>query len=261
VEQYASGILLLAETAMEKAIRVISIERGYDPREFTLISFGGAGPLHACSLARSLRIPRVLIPIMPGALSAVGILLADTVRDYARTVMLSGEDKKNVLLSLESLEQRALAEVATQGLRGEATRSVDIRYKGQGYELNVPYEGDHLQEFHKLHQRRYGYSSPQSPVEMVNVRVRVRVKTPDIHLSQTFEQPGDGSQAILKMKPIFFDGRWVDSRVYQRDLLRSGDTFPGPALITEYSSTAVLPPDFYAHVDAYGNLILEVKPI
>ena len=261
VEQYASGILLLAETAMEKAIRVISIERGYDPREFTLISFGGAGPLHACSLARSLRIPRVLIPIMPGALSAVGILLADTVRDYSRTVMLPGEDKKNVLISLESLEQRALAEIAAQGLRGEATRSVDIRYKGQGYELNVPHENDHLQEFHKLHQRRYGYSSPQGPVEIVNVRVRVRVKTPDIHLSQTIEQAGDGSQAILKMKPIFFDGRWVDSRIYQRDLLRSGDAFSGPALITEYSSTAVLPPDFCARVDTYGNLILEVKSI
>jgi N-methylhydantoinase A len=260
VEQYASGILLLAETAMEKAIRVISIERGYDPREFTLISFGGAGPLHACALARSLRIPRVLIPIMPGALSAVGILLADTVRDYSRTVMLSGQDEDSLLASLEDLEQRALAEVAAQGLSGEATRSVDIRYAGQGYELNVPHEDGHLQAFHDLHQRRYGYSNLEGTVEIVNVRVRIRVKTPPVHLNQSEEHPGDGSQAVLKTKSIFFDGRWVASNVYQRELLRPGDVFSGPALITEYSSTTVLPPDFSARVDAYGNLILEVKP-
>lgn len=260
VEQYASGILLLAETAMEKAIRVISIERGYDPREFTLISFGGAGPLHACSLARSLHIPRVLIPIMPGALSAIGILLADTIRDYSRTVMFSGEDEENVLASLESLEQRALAETAIRGLSGEAKRSVDVRYVGQGYELNVPHEKGYLQAFHDLHHRRYGYSTPEGAVEIVNVRVRIRVTTPPVHFNQSKEWAGDGSQAVLKAKSIFFDGQWVDSKIYRRELLQSGDIFSGPALITEYSSTTVLPPDFSARVDTYGNLILEVKP-
>jgi N-methylhydantoinase A len=243
---------------MEKAIRVISIERGYDPREFTLVSFGGAGPLHACSMARSLQIPRVLVPRLPGALSALGILLADTVRDYSRTVMLPASDAETLAAQLQELETRATEELQRQGLFGEAEHSVDLRYVGQGYELNVPYGTSHLEEFHSLHRKRYGYASAETPVEVVNIRVRVTVRTAPVDLPKSELIAGDGSQAVLRTRPIYFDGAWRESNVYQREQLRSGDRFAGPALIAEYSSTTVVPPGCIGEVDAFGNLVIEV---
>jgi N-methylhydantoinase A len=257
-EQFAAGVVLLAETAMEKAIRVISIERGYDPREFTLVSFGGAGPLHACSMARSLQIPRVLVPRMPGALSALGILMADTVRDYSRTVMLNVADDASLHASFAELEQRALDELTTNGLTGDLKRSIDLRYAGQGYELSVPFGHRHLEDFHALHHKRYGYSNVETAVEVVNVRVRVTIPNAPVHLTTHPVVPGTGSQAIIKMRRIYFDGAWHDSTVYQREDLHAGDTFEGPALIAEYSSTTVLPPNCTALVDTYGNLVIEV---
>jgi N-methylhydantoinase A len=257
LEKFASGILLLVETAMEKAIRVISIERGYDTREFTLVCFGGAGPLHACAIARSLRIPRVLVPLMPGALSAIGILLADTVRDYSRTVMLSEAEDDRISGHLNELRELALEELHTQNLEGEFSYSLDMRYQGQGYELNLPYGDNYIERFQDMHQKRYGYSNQGTPIEIVNLRLRITVKNVPINLPVQAERPGDGSQAFVRVRPIYFEGNWQESRVYQRDLLHAGDVFEGPALITEYSSTTVLPPDFTARVDRYGNLILE----
>lgn len=260
VEQFAAGIVLLAETAMEKAVRVISIERGYDPRDFTLVSFGGAGPLHACAMARSLQIPRVMVPRLPGALSAVGILLADTVRDYSRTVMLPVHEEARLAAQLSELADRAMQELRAQGLLGESAQSVDLRYAGQGYELNVPYGATHLQDFHALHLKRYGYSNTDTPVEVVNVRVRVTVRNAPVELPQSTCIPGNGSQAVLKKRQIYFGGAWHSSTVYQREQLRSGDRFTGPALIAEYSSTTVVPPGCVTQVDTFGNLVIEVHP-
>ena len=137
VEEFAGGILRVIETTMAKAIRVISIERGFDPRDFTLVAFGGGGPVHACSLARALRVPRVLIPALPGALSAVGILLADTIREYSRTVMLPADAALETYFV--ELEAVGAEDFRREGLAGESHRSVDLRYRGQGYELNVPF--------------------------------------------------------------------------------------------------------------------------
>lgn len=257
-EQFAAGIVLLAESAMEKAIRVISVERGYDPRDFTLVSFGGAGPLHACSMAQSLRIPRVLVPRLPGALSALGILLADTVRDYSRTVMLPAHDAVALSAVLQELQQQAVGELEAQNLTGEAAASVDLRYVGQGYELNVPHSSNALADFHALHHRRYGYSNADTPVEVVNVRVRVTVRTAPVDLPQQAVVPGDGAQAVLKTRQLYFNGTWHSSTVYQREQLRPGDTFSGPALVAEYSSTTVVPPGCTAALDSFGNLIIEV---
>jgi len=258
VEEFAAGILLLAETAMEKAIRVISIERGYDPREFTLVSFGGAGPLHACAMAASLQIPRVLVPRLPGALSALGILLADTVRDYSRTVMLPAVEDSTLAAHFAELESRAHEELKAQGLSGSAAHSVDLRYFGQGYELNVPYGAGCLDEFHAQHHRRYGYSSKDVPVEVVNIRIRITVANTPIDMPQAALLAGDGSQAVLKSRLMYFDGTWQESIVYQRELLRCGDSFRGPALIAEYSSTTVIPPGCVTRVDSFGNLVIEV---
>ncbi len=264
LEEFASGVVLLAETAMEKAVRVISIEKGYDPREFTLVSFGGAGPLHACAMARSLRIPRVLVPRMPGALSALGILMANTVRDRSKTVMLRGVDREVLRGHFEEMEERGRAELLDEGIEGadravSVRRSVDLRYAGQGYELNV-LDGETLvEDFHGTHQRRYGYASVETPIEVVTVRVRFVVETPEVRLPKSAARRGDGLQAALKLRPIFLDGGWRESQVYDRDLLRSGDRIEGPALVTEYSSTTVLPPRCVAEVDVYGNLIIEVQ--
>lgn len=258
IEQFATGILLLAETAMEKAIRVISIERGYDPREFTLVSFGGAGPLHACALAQALRIPRVFIPCMPGALSALGILMADTVRDYSRTVMLPASTTLLEPYFVE-LEKRGTAEFRAEGLGGTITRSADLRYVGQGYEINVPAGTDMLANFHRAHQKRYGHSEEKKAVEVVNLRIRLTAVTAPLELPSRPVRQGDGQQALQKRRRIFFENQWLESSVYSRDLLLPGDEFPGPALITEYSATTILPPGCRARVDTYSNLILEVR--
>ena len=255
-EEFATGIIRLIETSMEKAIRVISVERGYDPRDFTLVAFGGGGPLHACSLAHALRIPRVLIPAMPGALSAVGILLADAVRDFSRTVMLpSNADLEAVFLELE---ERGRAEFSAEQLDGVPLRTVDLRYRGQGYELNIPFNRQMLTTFHDLHRQRYGFAHANREVEIVNVRVRMIAKTEAFNPPRREVRAGDGQQAVTASRSVSFDGERQTTPVYDRQALQPGDSFPGPAIITEYSSATVLPPGDQLHVDALDNLIIEV---
>ena len=153
----------VVNSTMEKAIRVVSIERGYDPRDFTLVAFGGAGGLHACELASALGIPRVIIPALPGALSAYGILVSDVVKDYSRTVLWRASDKlpaERLNSEFTALQRRAATDLGLEGWEGTPhyRRSVDVRYHGQGYELNVPYTRALLKSFQQEHQRRYGYS-------------------------------------------------------------------------------------------------------
>jgi N-methylhydantoinase A len=263
VEQFAAGILRVVETVMEKAIRVISVERGHDPREFSLVAFGGGGPLHACSLARALRIPTVLIPAMPGALSAVGILLADTVRDYSRTVMLPGDALEELGNFFSELEGRGRADFAAEGLDGVAQRTVDVRYRRQGYELNVPWDGEiprrTVAAFHHLHGQHYGFSDAARPVEIVNLRVRMVAAGEPYAPARQEVFPGDGGAACYSEREVFFDGRFIKSRFYSRDRLRPGDVVRGPAMITEYTAATVLPPASSAMVDGFGNLVINVK--
>jgi N-methylhydantoinase A len=260
VEKFAMGTILLAEAAMEKAIRVISVERGYDPREFTLLSFGGAGPLHAASLARSLAIPRVLIPPMPGALSALGILLADIVRDVSKTVMLPYEESalEEHFLDLEAQGRNAMEK---EGLAGRITRSLDMRYVGQGYEVNVPAGASAQARFHELHRKRYGYADETRAVQAVNLRVRFTVEAEPCELPHQATRPGDGSQARIKKTRTHFGPEALETAVYARHLLQPGDWFPGPAIITEYSATTVVPPGDAVFVDRHNNLIIEVAAV
>jgi N-methylhydantoinase A len=261
-EEFAAGILRVVETQMEKAIRVISVERGHDPRQFTLVAFGGGGPLHACSLARALRIPRVLVPAMPGALSAVGILLADAVRDYSRTVMLPGDALESAAGIIREMEQRGVAEFAAGGMRGTVLRTVDLRYRRQGSELNVPYDpaapANAIAAFHRLHEQRYGFCDVNKPVEIVNVRVRM-VAAGEAYLPAQRELvAGDGNRACYATRDVHFDGRFVPTRLYRRESLVPGDVIPGPAMITEYTSATVLPPASIANVDTFGNLVISI---
>lgn len=237
VDTFAEGIVRLADAHMEKALRKISVEQGHDPRDFVLVSFGGAGPLHACALARALRIPKVLVPAHPGALSAYGILVSDVVRDYSRTVMLKPED---------AAIGRHLAELAAIHSEGAAIASVDVRYAGQGYELNVPWTEDFVEQFHRLHERRYGYADRKRPVEVVNARVRRIATTERIAARREALGDGDGKQAM------------VGDGVYERSRLRAGDRFAGPAVILEYSATTYVPKDARVQVDELSNLVIEV---
>ena len=256
VEEFAMGILQLVETSMEKAIRVISVERGYDPRDFTLVAFGGGGPLHACSLAHALQVPRVLVPALPGALSAVGILLADTMREYSRTVMMPADAETEA--AFEALEVQGIAEFASEGISGQSLRSVDLRYQGQGYELNIPHGPGMTSAFHALHKRRYGFSNEDRPIEIVNVRVRMIAPAEPFRAPNQAVHEGDGSHALVGARPVYFHGQAVETRLYERDLLHAGDTFAGPAIVSEYSSATLLPPGDVLRVDTLGNLIIEV---
>jgi N-methylhydantoinase A len=233
LETFAEGIIALANSHMAQALRKISVEQGRDPRDFTLVSFGGAGPLHACDLAQALHIPRVLIPNFPGALSAYGILLSDLTRDYSKTVMLKPDDP-------------AILQYNPGWL--------DMRYKGQGYELRVPFTSDYVAAFHKLHQQRYGYSDPRREIEVVNVRSRQTTRTPKPALPKFPLQSGQPSGKPTK---IFCGGKWREGCIYAREHLHAGETFTGPAVINEYSATTYLPPQASARVDEWLNLIVE----
>ena len=262
-EKFAAGILRVVETNMERAIRVVSVERGHDPRDFVLVAFGGGGPLHACSLARALRIPTVLVPAMPGALSAVGILLADAVRDYSRTVMFPGDFIDRVGEAFEDLEERGFAEFAEEGLQGVAQHSLDIRYRGQGHELNVPYSGeapaDSVEAFHQLHQQQYGICDPQRGVEIVNLRLRMVAAAAEWSPPCRAGVPGNGAAARYAEREIFFGEGFVQTPFYRRDALVPGDAVEGPAMITEYTSATVLPLDWSARVDSFGNLVISIN--
>jgi N-methylhydantoinase A len=262
VEEFAAGILRVVETQMEKAIRVISVERGHDPRDFTLVAFGGGGPLHACALARALRIPRVLVPALPGALSAVGILLADVVRDYSRTVMLPGDAIGNLAEDFAELEQLAASEFAAEGLAGVPERTLDLRYRRQGYELNVEYDpeapANSIAAFHRQHLQRYGFCDEERPIEIVNLRLRM------IAAGEPYAPPrcelvtGDGSAACYAERDVFFDGEFRSTRFYRREQLVPGDAVAGPAMITEYTAATLLPPGSSAQIDSYGNIVIAV---
>jgi N-methylhydantoinase A len=264
VQALTEGIVRVANASMEKAIRVISIERGHDPREFTLVSFGGAGGLHACALAAALRIPRVLVPQHPGALSALGILLSDAVKDYSRTVMLQPGDTARLARHFVELERRGRGDLASEGLltpagrsprrpRCSIIRSADLRYAGQGYEFNVPWESaaQAVEAFHRAHQLRYGYSDSSRPVEIVNVRVRLTIPQPSVWAARERAQRRVGSS---RAAPVM-QARGCHP-IFRRDRLRPGDRVSGPAVITEYSATTFLPPGFAARVDKRQNLVI-----
>jgi N-methylhydantoinase A len=262
VEEFSAGILRVVETNMERAIRVISIERGYDPREFTLVAFGGGGPVHACSLAKALRIPTVLIPAMPGALSAVGILLADATRDYSRTVMLPGDAIHALENIFAELEQHGAEEFSAEGLQGTGYCSIDMRYARQGYELNVPYDAESpassVETFHQLHLQRYGFCDSQKPIEIVNLRLRMIASGEPYLPGETELIRGDGSAAYDGERQIFFDGEFHSTHLYRREMLEPGDVIHGPALITEYTSATVLPPRCHAQIDGFQNLVITI---
>jgi N-methylhydantoinase A/oxoprolinase/acetone carboxylase beta subunit len=239
----AAGILRVANANMERAIRLVSVERGHDPRDFALIAFGGCGGLHACEMARELGIRTVLVPEHAGALSALGMLIADHVRDYAAGV-LNRPDIPREFVRLERVAQKEL--------RGsELLRSADIRYAGQSYELTVPWNPENPGEpFHREHQRVYGYANPGRTVEIVTVRVRARLGVERPALSQRPDGRGETKPASRR---IHTGGAWRKAPVYLRANL-SHTTRRGPALVIDYGSTTLIPPGWRFSLDKFGTL-------
>ena len=275
--QAADGILKVANAAMERAIKVISVERGFDTRDFTLVSFGGAGGLHAAFMAENLGIGTILIPPNGGLLSAYGMLFADVVKDYSQTVLWRfekrNEDDGSLIEALNTgfnaLLTRAEDEMKAEGFTPhqlKVNRSLDMRYEGQSYELNIPcFIEKHdrpneiealVEEFHAAHAQRFGYARTDAPVEVVNLRLTAIGET-DKPLIQALPVVGaDASEAFTVQNPVIFEGETLPTGFYRREALRPGNRIVGPAIVTEFSATTVVPPDFSAVVDAYQNLIL-----
>ncbi len=260
----AEGILEIVNTQMEGAIHLISLQKGYDTRDFTLVSFGGAGGLHACELARALLMPRVVVPPHPGMLSAQGILRANVVKDTSLTVLLHSQEPDlltRLKQAFQPLEERIRRQLSQEDFKDEdllLEQTLDVRYVGQSYELNLPLSPDFGERFHKLHQQLYGYSNPRLPLEIVNLRVRGLGRFPPLAIPKfPLESKEPPQDAMIQEKPVFLDGGPVSTAFYLRERLRPGNRLQGPAVILEYGSTTFVPGDFKLHVDEWRNLVLE----
>jgi N-methylhydantoinase A len=261
--EVAEGIVDIANSKMVKALRVISVERGYDPEEFTLLSFGGAGGLHSAYLARELGIRRVLIPQNPGILSALGMVMSDVIKDFSKTVMMREEEaaEERIEEIFSEIEKVGLKEMEKEGVEGEVLleRFVDVRYRGQSFEITVPYSKRFMEEFEELHRRIYGYTHSRDK-EVVTLRVRLTGVTEKPEIEEFEEVPMElPSEAVLKEKEVSFEGTYQKTPVIDREKLSPGNEFSGPALIVEYTSTTLVPPWAKVKVDRFKNLILEVK--
>jgi N-methylhydantoinase A len=264
LEQFAAGGIRVVNATMEKAIRVVSIERGYDPRDFVLVAFGGAGGLHACELARSLSIPRVIVPARPGGLSAFGILVSDVVKDYSRTVLWRAWNElpvKRLNEEFGNLWRSAETDFRSEGWQGviRLQRSVDVRYRGQGYELNVPYTRRLMAAFRREHERRYGYSYPTREIELVTLRLRAIIRSPQLSAGNTRADRAKRSSSGLELTSVFFEDKKITAAIYDRDALPAGRKYSGPAVVTEYSATTIVPPRAQFWLDRIGNLVIETR--
>ncbi len=259
-ERAALGVIRVANANMEAALRVVSVERGQDPRLFTLVGFGGAGGLHVCELAAALRVPRIIVPRSPGTLSALGVLLGDVVKDYSRTVMkkTSGLDARVLERDFVALEQEAVRDLKYEGFgtdKMKLRRSVAIRYVGQSFEIDIAWGGRIEAKFHAAHRGRYGYGDSSRPIEIVSLRVRATGVT---QKPRAKRWPSGQSRIASHSHTarVYLSERSAQVPVYARDDLSVGVRLTGPAIITEYSSTTLIPPRFKVEVDSWLNLII-----
>jgi N-methylhydantoinase A len=267
----ALGIVRVANATMERALRKVSVERGYDPRDFVLFPFGGAGPLHACDLADALAMRRILCPPIPGVLSAYGMLVADITADLAQTVLAPAArlaaDPAPWADAYTGLAARAQATLLRDGAAAPAIiAQVDMRYRGQSYELTVPLLTPvtpaalvgAVAAFHAAHAQRYGYAMPDEPMEVVTLRVRATAPGARLALPEQPFAGSDPSPARLADRPVWFDdGAPLTTACYRRDWLAPGNRFVGPAIVLQYDATVVVAPGWAAAVDRFGNLWLD----
>ena len=274
VEEAAEGIVQVVNASMVKGIRVVSVSKGYDPREFSLVAFGGAGPLHASELADEMDIPSVLVPVAPGVTSALGLLMADLRHDFAQTVLEPGSElsAEEITSWYEQLETQAIEQMSREGIPSEdvsLVRAADARYVGQGYELEVLAGAgkleqsdveDIMERFHEAHIRNYGYASRDNPVEVVNLRVTALASMPRPNLAHDSQDSGgDPSRALIGHRDVYFRNEPKTTGVYDRSRLLPGNVIEGPAIVEQLDSTTVVWENQTATVDNYLNLIVSGK--
>jgi N-methylhydantoinase A len=263
----AAGIVALVDSDMAKVLRIVSVERGYDPRDFTLVAFGGGGPLHACAVAREIGVRRVVIPPLPGLFSAYGLLAADVRMAASRSFVAVADDAafaamQPLLADLAADGDRALAEQNVAPGDRRFVRELDVRYAGQSFEITLP-DGDRAavcEAFHARHEQRYGYAARDEAIEIVTVRVVALGRTvkPEIRAAEiAVTAAAPPADARLETRDAWDGETLVATPVYARDRMPIGATIAGPAVIEQYDTTTYLAPGWRARVDAYANLLLE----
>jgi N-methylhydantoinase A/oxoprolinase/acetone carboxylase beta subunit len=253
------GVVRIANANMESAIRVVSVRRGYDPRDFALLAFGGAGGLHACEIADSLDIATVLIPEHGGVLSALGMLLADVTKDYSLPLLRATADVTETELRnrFEGLIEQGLADLLAEGFARTDIAvecALDMRYRGQAYEITLPFASDYEQEFSRRHEQLYGYANPQRATEIVQLRVKAIGRTDKPTLPHREVSPRAMPEPSA-VRASYFSRRAVQTPIYHRELLSSGMEGVGPALIVSGQSTTVIPPHYGFSIDGAGTLV------
>lgn len=271
LEEAAEGIIKVVNANMVRGIRRVSVERGYDPRDFALIPFGGAGPLHGVDLARTLNINRLIAPVRPGIASAVGMLTADVRHDYVKTMITAADQADPAKLEqvFRDMEDQGRGMLAREGFEGDSVvlnRLVDARYQGQAYELPLASRAERMtaeeltelvEKFHGEHRRAYGYAREGQPVELVNLRLVALGKLPPSGRLKELDRSEAPPEPIAH-RQVFFDGDFRETAVYDRARLHPGQTVHGPAIIEQLDSTIALPPDCRAETAPSGDLIIDL---
>ena len=266
----AAGIIEVINANMIRGIRRVSVERGYDPRDFALVPFGGAGPLHGVELARALNMTRIIVPAHPGIASAVGMLTADVRHDYVQTFIapIRNADLSRVSAMYQDMEAKSAAQLESEGFCGPArrlTRSADLRYAGQSYELSLEVPGgdvtaaavdELIRAFHQRHRHAYGYARQEAPVEIVNLRLTALGLLPQADGNEVWPQ-GDAEPEPIAMRQVYFEGSLKNTPIYNRDRIFQGKRISGPAVVEQLDSTIVIPPGYQAHIEPAGNMIIE----
>lgn len=267
-EKASAAILQLVCTNMAMAVRKVSIERGYDPRDFILCAFGGAGPLHAAVVADMTELPRVLVPPFPGNFSAFGLLCSRLRHDLVKTIILPLSQEKGEVISTLELEyaqitSNAISFLEKEGLESEeiiVNKEIDLRYSGQAYELTLPFEGDLIASFHKIHRKKFGWAFPENVVETVNIRVTALGPSPHVKMNILSIGNRENPKAAIKVQRKVYTGvQYENCKIYDRSKLLTRDRIVGPALIEEFGSTTWLPPDAYLEVIKEGALMITLK--
>jgi N-methylhydantoinase A len=292
VEALAEGIVTIAVARMTSAIREISIQRGHDPRDFTLIAFGGAGPMHALAMAEEIGIPRVLVPRHPGNFSALGLLAADIKHDDVRTRVGPLRERlpalRDAFAEMEAAARRQLEREGFAPDHQKLLRSLDLRYRGQAFELNLAVEEAAVDgrgaawagrgappanradttiepsayqqieaDFHRHHRDVYGHSNPEATVELVNARLTAYGLVPKPAPERRAVPGATLEAALVERRPVWFQGRAQDCPVWDRDRLPEGAGLQGPAIVEEFGATTVVPPGWRGTLDDHGNLRFE----
>jgi len=248
------------------------VGKGIDPREFALVAFGGAGPMHAVALAQELQIPRIVVPNLPGTFSAWGMLQTDIRHDlvqtfYHRVAETEATSLKETYQAMEKNGAEVLSEERVEGKDMRFVRAADMRYVGQEYFVNIPLPGSVDEavlsalpdRFHQAYYERYGHSNPEEAIEFVNLRVSAIGALPKGRVSRVGEAIEEREATPVRKEQAYFDGGWMESGIYMRDELASGQTFAGPAILLEPSCTTVMPPGCQARVDPFGNIEIRLS--